>query len=63
MFEVSPSFMPSATIPLSICPGLEDEDIDDKVSGIFTYEVVRKDEYGVEIKIKSVSLNAKKRII
>lgn len=58
----APSFMPSCDIPLNICPGLEDTEIDDKVGGMFTYEVVRKDEYGVEVKIKSITLNAKKRI-
>lgn len=57
-----PSFMPSCDVPLSICPGLEDTDIDDKVSGIFTFEVVRKDDQGIEIKIKSITLDAKKRI-
>lgn len=59
----APSFMPSCEIPLSICAGLEDTDIDEKVNGIMTYEVVRKDEYGVEVKIKSITLNPKKRIV
>lgn len=64
MFEsVAPSFMPSASVPIDLCPGIEDVDIDGKVDGIFTFEVVRKDEYGIEVKIKSMSLNPKKRII
>lgn len=62
MFDAPISMMPTCQIPLTICAGLEDTDIDSKVSGMFTYEVTRKDEYGVEIKIKSISLNAKKRV-
>lgn len=59
---VRSSFMPSCEIPMGICPALEDEDIDSKIDGMLTYEVVRKDDGGVEIKIKSITLNAKKRI-
>jgi hypothetical protein len=60
--ETAPSFMPSVTLTMDVCPDLSEFDFDEKVNGVMIFEVMRVDEYGIELKIKSATLNKPKRV-
>jgi hypothetical protein len=55
--------MPSVTVPIDICPGIDDIDVNENISGVVSYEVTHKDEYGVELKVKNITLDKSPRIL
>lgn len=61
MNAVNPHFMPSLSIPVSLCTELEDYEQGDKINGAFSYEVVGKDEYGIQLKITHIAPSVKLR--
>ena len=57
------SYKPSFEMPIDQVPGLEDLGLDDEIDGNIMFEVRSKDSGGISIRITSLSMNSKKRIV
>jgi hypothetical protein len=59
---LTPSFHLEFMIPNRMGTEISDMDVGNKFKATLSYEVIRKDEHGVNIKINSITFNKTKRI-